>query len=67
MSKTEADKLHAVKLDARTMLLYSRALDAKDHKDKAKATAMTLMIAKGNYPDAPQFKEPKQAEVINVQ
>jgi hypothetical protein len=32
-------------------------------QDKAVAGAMTLMIAKGNYPDAPVMK---QAEVIDV-
>ena len=35
-------------------------------KDKAMGNAMTLMIAQGNYPDAPRVKEPKQAEVIDV-
>jgi hypothetical protein len=35
-------------------------------KDKAMGNAMTLMIAQGNYPDAPQIKGPKQAEVIDV-
>src|SRR2546430_5328918 len=37
LSADEVKKLHETKLDARTMLLYSRALDASDHKDKAKA------------------------------
>ena len=32
-------------------------------EDKAKATAMTLMIAQGSYPEAPKMKE---AEVIDV-
>jgi len=35
-------------------------------KDKAMGNAMTLMIAQGNYPEAPRMKEPKQAEVIDV-
>jgi hypothetical protein len=35
-------------------------------KDKAMGNAMTLMIAQGNYPDAPVMKQPKQAEVIDV-
>lgn len=39
---------------------------AKNIKDKAVAGAMTLMIAQGNYPDAPKMHEPKQAEVIDV-
>jgi len=36
-------------------------------KDKATATAMTLMIAQGNYPQMPKVQEPKQAEVIDVE
>jgi len=44
MTKPEVDKLHAVKLDARTMLLYSRALDAKDHNDKTKAVELLKQV-----------------------
>lgn len=38
-----------VKLDARTMLLYSRALDAKDRKETAKAVALFKQV-KEKYP-----------------
>ena len=49
------------------MLKYGHADYLKQNiEDKAKTTAMTLMIAQGAYPDAPKFKEPKQAEVIDV-
>jgi len=44
MTKPEVDKLHSVKIDARTMLLYSRALDAEDHKDKAKAVELYKQV-----------------------
>ncbi|HEY6219730.1 MAG TPA: CsgG/HfaB family protein [Gemmatimonadaceae bacterium] len=40
----QVKKLEAVKIDARTMLLYSRALDAKDHKDKAKAIELLKQV-----------------------
>lgn len=40
----QVEKLHQVKLDARTMLLYSRALDAEDHKDKAKAVELLSQV-----------------------
>src|SRR5258708_21399388 len=40
----QVKKLHEVKLDARTMLLYSRALDADDHKDKAKAVELLRQV-----------------------
>jgi TolB-like protein len=47
LSATDVKKLDATKLDARTMLLYSRALDAIDHKDKAKARELlTQVVAK---------------------
>jgi len=40
----QVKKLHEVKLDARTMLLYSRALDAEDHKDKPKAIELLRQV-----------------------
>ena len=40
----QVKKLHDVKLDARTMLLYSRALDAEDHKDKPKAVELLRQV-----------------------
>ncbi|HET9424727.1 MAG TPA: CsgG/HfaB family protein [Gemmatimonadaceae bacterium] len=40
----ERKKLENVKLDARTMLIYSRALDAKDRKEKAKAVALFQQV-----------------------
>jgi TolB-like protein len=40
----QVKKLHEVKLDARTMLLYSRALDAEDHKDKTKAVELLRQV-----------------------
>jgi TolB-like protein len=40
----QVKKLHEVKLDARTMLLYSRALDAEDHKDKPKAVELLRQV-----------------------
>src|SRR5258708_5798970 len=44
----QVKKLHEVKLDARTMLLYSRALDAEDHKDKAKAVELLRQVVAKN-------------------
>jgi TolB-like protein len=44
----QVKKLHEVKLDARTMLLYSRALDAEDHKDKAKAVELLRQVVARN-------------------
>jgi TolB-like protein len=45
LTPAELTKLHETKgLDARTMLLYSRALDAEDHKDKAKAVELLSQV-----------------------
>jgi len=44
LSKAEVDKLHSVKLDARTMLIYSRALDAKDRKENARAKQLAQQV-----------------------
>ncbi len=45
LSSDELKKLHDTKdLDARTMLLYSRALDAEDHKDTAKAIELLRQV-----------------------
>lgn len=53
LTPAEIDKTHQTKLDARTMLLYSRALDAEDHKDKAKAIELLRqVVAKANFPEA---------------
>jgi TolB-like protein len=47
----QVKKLRETKLDARTMLLYSRALDAEDHKDKAKAIELyRQVVAKAPAP-----------------
>jgi len=43
-------KLQSVKLDARTMLLYSRALDAKDRNDKPRAKQLAQQV-KDKYPE----------------
>jgi len=45
ISEADLNKRHAVKLDARTTLLYSRGLDAEDHKDKAKAIELYKQVA----------------------
>lgn len=45
----EKKKLESVKLDARTMLIYSRALDAKDRKENAKALALFQQVS-AKYP-----------------
>jgi TolB-like protein len=51
LTEGEKKKLEEVRVDARTMLLYSRALDAIDHKDKAKATELLRqVIAKAPAP-----------------
>lgn len=50
LSKEEQKKIGAVKLDARTMLIYSRALDAKDHKENARAKQLAQQV-KDKYPN----------------
>jgi TolB-like protein len=50
INEAELAKLRSVKLDARTMLIYSRALDAKDHKENAKAVTLFKQV-KSKYPD----------------
>jgi TolB-like protein len=49
LNQDERKKLESVKLDARTMLIYSRALDAKDRKENAKAKALAQQV-KDKYP-----------------
>jgi hypothetical protein len=49
LSKPEIEQLKSVKLDARTMLIYSRALDAKDKNDKARARQLAQQV-KDKYP-----------------
>jgi curli biogenesis system outer membrane secretion channel CsgG len=44
LSEQEKKQIENVKIDARTMLLYSRALDAIDHKDKAKAVELLRQV-----------------------
>jgi TolB-like protein len=46
----EVKKLHSVKLDARTMLVYSRALDAKDRKETTRAKQLAEQVS-AKYPD----------------
>jgi TolB-like protein len=46
----ELKMLRSVKLDARTMLVYSRALDAKDRKENAKAISLFKQV-KDKYPN----------------
>ena len=50
LSQAEQAKLESVKLDARTMLIYSRALDAKDRKENAKAVTLFKQV-KDKYPN----------------
>ena len=50
LTEPEKKKLESVKLDARTMLLYSRGLDAKDRKENARAVALFKQV-KEKYPD----------------
>lgn len=50
LTKAEIEKTNATKLDARTMLIYSRALDAKDRKEKAKALSLFQQV-QAKYPD----------------
>ena len=49
LDAAEIKKVQAVKLDARTMLIYSRALDAKDRKDNARARQLAQQV-KDKYP-----------------
>jgi TolB-like protein len=49
LTAAEKQKLESVKLDARTMLLYSRGLDAKDRKENARAVALFKQV-KEKYP-----------------
>lgn len=49
LSQAEVKKLQSVKLDARTMLIYSRALDAKDRKENAKAKQLAEQVV-AKYP-----------------
>jgi TolB-like protein len=49
LSQAEVKKLESVKLDARTMLIYSRALDAKDRKENAKAKQLAEQVV-AKYP-----------------
>ncbi|MEO5568633.1 MAG: CsgG/HfaB family protein [Gemmatimonadaceae bacterium] len=49
LTPAEKQKLESVKLDARTMLIYSRALDAKDRKENAKALALFQQVS-AKYP-----------------
>jgi hypothetical protein len=63
--RTEVNKIDNIL--AFNLLKYGHEQYMKQNiKDKAMGNAMTLMIAQGNYPDAPRVKEPKQAEVIDV-
>jgi TolB-like protein len=50
LSQDEKKKLESVKLDPRTMLIYSRALDAKDRKENSKAAALFKQVA-DKYPN----------------
>jgi TolB-like protein len=50
VSTADLKKIQSVKLDARTMLIYSRALDAKDRNDKPRAKQLAQQV-KDKYPD----------------
>lgn len=50
LPQDQINKVRSVKLDARTMLLYSRALDAKDRKELAKAKALAQQVV-DKYPE----------------
>ena len=52
LTSAEVKKLESpkAKLDARTMLLYSRALDAKDRNDKPRAKQLAQQV-KDKYPE----------------
>jgi TolB-like protein len=56
ISAEQVKRLESVKLDARTMLVYSRALDAKDKKDNAKAKALFQQVV-DKYPSFDPAKE----------
>lgn len=57
LSSDEVKKLREKPVDARTMLLYSRALDAQDHHDKAKAIELLRqVVAKAPAPFPAQEK-----------
>jgi hypothetical protein len=49
LDAAEIKQVQSVKLDARTMLIYSRALDAKDRKDNARARQLAQQV-KDKYP-----------------
>ena len=49
LSQAEIKKVQSNKLDARTMLIYSRALDAKDRKDNARARQLAQQVV-DKYP-----------------
>jgi TolB-like protein len=44
LTEQERKQVENVKVDARTMLLYSRALDAIDHKDNARAVELLRQV-----------------------
>jgi TolB-like protein len=44
LTPDQVKKINTVKLDARTMLIYSRALDAKDHKETARAKQLAQQV-----------------------
>jgi TolB-like protein len=50
LSAAEMKQIKSVKLDARTMLIYSRALDAKDRNDKPRAKQLAQQV-KDKYPE----------------
>lgn len=56
LSADEKKKLEGNKLDARTMLLYSRALDARDRRENAKARTLAQQVIQKN----PQFEPARQ-------
>jgi len=49
LNPADLKKLETTKLDARTMLIYSRALDAKDHKEFARAKQLAQQVV-AKYP-----------------
>ena len=50
LPKAEHNKFQKTPLDARTMLIYSRALDAKDKKDSARAKQLAQQVL-AKYPE----------------
>jgi len=56
LSEAEVKKLTLVKLDPRTMLIYSRALDAKDQKQTARAKQLAQQVV-DKYKDFSPAKE----------